>query len=152
MWTSTRHKGKARGTYRLASRNPKVRRGHGNKKTRRLVLSSFCHLDIVLSISASEVKQIKGCTTSHEAWLKLEAVYQSKGPARKAILLRQLTTLKMDNDNNVHKYFRHFFDIVDKINKIGIEIDQDLFSTLLLISLPMEFDNFRCAIEMHCCP
>ncbi|CAL1680763.1 unnamed protein product [Lasius platythorax] len=103
--------------------------------------------DIVLSINASELKQIKGCTTSRETWLRLEAVYQSKGPARKAALLRQLITSKMHTDSDVHEHLRHFFDIVDKINEIGVEVDQDLLSTLLLISLSKEFDNFRCAIE-----
>lgn len=38
---------------------------------------------------------------------------------------------------------------MNKINEIGVEIDSDLFSTLLLISLPNDFENFRCAIEAH---
>lgn len=51
--------------------------------------------DIVLSISSSELKQIKGCVTSHEVWLKLRDTYQSKGPAQKAALLRQLTVVNL---------------------------------------------------------
>jgi len=44
--------------------------------------------DIVLSISVSKLKQIKGCVTSKDVWRKLETIFQSKGPARKAILLK----------------------------------------------------------------
>jgi len=35
--------------------------------------------DLVLFISPSELKQIKGCNTSRELWLKLQEIYQSKG-------------------------------------------------------------------------
>lgn len=38
---------------------------------------------------------------------------------------------------------------IDKINKIGVEIDTDLLSPLLLLSLPSEFENFHCAIEVR---
>lgn len=103
--------------------------------------------DIVLSISSTELKQIKGCITSREVYLKLKDTYQSKGPTRKAAFLRQLTTLKMPGNGNVRAHLNQFFDIVDKINEIGVEIDTDLLSTLLLLSLPSKFENFCCAIE-----
>ena len=45
--------------------------------------------DIILSISPSELKHVKGCSTSREVWLKLERICQSKGPVRKATLLKQ---------------------------------------------------------------
>lgn len=37
--------------------------------------------DIILAINTSELKLIKGCETSRQMWLKLESIYQSKGPA-----------------------------------------------------------------------
>lgn len=103
--------------------------------------------DIVLSISSTELKQIKRCITSREVWLNLNDTYQSKGLAWKAALLRQLTTLKMLDNGDVRAYLNQFFDIVDKINEIGVEIDADLLSTLLLLSLPNVFENLHCAIE-----
>lgn len=60
--------------------------------------------DIILSISSTELKQIKGCNTAQEVWLKLKDTYQSKGPARKAAL-RQLTTLKMPGNGDVRAHF-----------------------------------------------
>lgn len=57
--------------------------------------------DIILSISTSELKQIKGCMTSRDVWLKLERIYQSKGPARKANLLKQLTLQRMEEGTDV---------------------------------------------------
>jgi hypothetical protein len=50
--------------------------------------------DMILSISTSELKQIKHCATSREMWIKLEETYQSKGPARKTTLLKSLRCRK----------------------------------------------------------
>lgn len=51
--------------------------------------------DIILAISPIELGHIKNCTTSKEVWEKLDLVYKSKGPARKAKLLKQLLFTKM---------------------------------------------------------
>jgi len=40
-----------------------------------------------------------------------------------------------------------FFDTIDKLNKMEVEINADLLTIMLLYSLPPSFDNFRCAIE-----
>ncbi|KMQ86259.1 retrovirus-related gag-pol polyprotein [Lasius niger] len=103
--------------------------------------------DIILSISPPELKQVKGCTTSREVWQKLESIYQSKGPARKATLLKQLILQRMEDGGDVHEHTRKFFDTVDKLNEMEVEINPDLLSIMLLYSLPPSFQNFRCAIE-----
>lgn len=103
--------------------------------------------DIILSVSPSELKLIKGCDTSREVWQKLESVYQSKGPARKATLLKQLTLHRMNDGDDIREHIRKFFDTVDKLNEMDIEINADLLTIMLLYSLPPSFENFRCAIE-----
>ena len=103
--------------------------------------------DIILSISPSELKQVKGCLTSREVWLKLEGIYQSKGPARKATLLKQLTLQRMEDGGDVREHVSKFFDAVDKLNEMEVTINPDLLAIMLLYSLPPNFENFRCAIE-----
>ncbi|KMQ84567.1 retrovirus-related pol polyprotein from transposon tnt 1-94, partial [Lasius niger] len=103
--------------------------------------------DIILSISTSELKLIKGCETSRQMWLKLESIYQSKGPARKARLLKQLTLLRIKDGADVREHVNKFFDTVDKLEEMEIEINKDLLSIILLYSMPSNFENFRCAIE-----
>lgn len=73
---------------------------------------------IILSISPSELKQVKGCNTNREVWLKLERIYQSRGPARKTILLKQLMLQKIRDGDDVRKHMRRFFDMVDKLRSI----------------------------------
>ena len=103
--------------------------------------------DIILSISPSELKTIKHCETSREIWLKLETIHASKGPARKATLLKQLTLHKMQEGEDVRAHMDSYFDTVDKLAAMNVEINQDLLSILMLQSLPAGYENFRCAME-----
>lgn len=103
--------------------------------------------DIILSINPSELKQVKGCTTSRQVWLKLQEIYQSKGPARKATLLKRLTLHKMTEGEDVREHLTKFFDTVDKLDEMEVQINQDLLAIRLLYSLPHSFENFRCDIE-----
>lgn len=112
-----------------------------------IVADNKAKSDIILSISPSEFKQIKGCETSRDVWLKLEGIFQSKGPARKATLLKQLMLQKMKEGDDVREHTRRFFDAVDKLHEMEIEINDDLLTIMLLYSLPANYENFRCAIE-----
>jgi hypothetical protein len=84
------------------------------------------------------LKQVKGCTTAREVWVKLESIYQPKGPARKATLLKQ----RMDEGGDVRVHFNGFFDAVDKLGEMDVEINPDLLAIMLLYSLPSKFENF----------
>lgn len=103
--------------------------------------------DIVLAMSPSEILQIKNCTTTREIWTRLEGIYQSKGPVRKAALLNQLISLKMDKDDDVREYSRSFFETVGKLAELDVEINQELLAVMLLRSLPESYENFRCAVS-----
>lgn len=103
--------------------------------------------DIVLSISATELKQIKGCVTSRDVWRKLETIYQSKGPARKATLLKQLMLHRMEEDGDVREHVARFFDAVDKLRDMEVKVNPDVLAIALLYSLPPSYENFRVAIE-----
>lgn len=103
--------------------------------------------DLILSIQPSELKQIRGCMTSREVWLKLESIYASKGPARKATLLKQLILQRMPDGGDVKEHIANFFDAVDKLEAMNVQIHGDLLAILLLYSLPPSYDTFQCAIE-----
>ena len=65
---------------------------------------------------------------------------------RKATLLNQLISTKAKDGDDVQEHIRKFFDIVDKLSELKVEIHQDLLSVMLLRSLPENFENFRCAV------
>ena len=79
--------------------------------------------------------------------MRLEGIYQSKGPARKATLLKRLALQKMADGEDVREHIRTFFDAVDKLTEMEVIINPDLLAILLLYSLPSQYENFRCAIE-----
>ena len=79
--------------------------------------------------------------------MKLERIYQSRGPTRKATLLKQLALQRMEESDDIREHTRKFFDPVDKRDEIDVDISPDLLAIMLLYSLPPSFENFRCAIE-----
>ena len=103
--------------------------------------------DIILAMSSSELCHVKHCKTSHEIWNKLKEIYEPKGPARKATLLKQLLFTKMSGNENMSDHLNNFFSHVDDLKEMDIGIDDDLLSILLLYSVPNTYENFRCAIE-----
>jgi hypothetical protein len=103
--------------------------------------------DIILAMNPSEIKQTKGCETSRAIWQKLEGIYQSKGPARKAALLNHLMSLRLQDGGDAHDHSQRFFDTVDRLSELDVEINQELLAVMLLRSLPESYENFRCAIS-----
>ncbi|KRX61462.1 Retrovirus-related Pol polyprotein from transposon TNT 1-94 [Trichinella sp. T6] len=103
--------------------------------------------DLILSISPLELREIKDCETSNEIWLKLASIYESKGPARIASLLKRLILNKMNDEQKMNDFLREFFNCVDKLKAMDMEIADDLLSILLLYAIPNSYENFRIAIE-----
>jgi len=68
--------------------------------------------DIILAITPSELKPVKGCATAREVWKKLEEIHQSKEPVRKAILRNRLISHKMQDDDDARQSTQEFIDTV----------------------------------------
>lgn len=70
------------------------------------------------------------------------SIYQSRGPARTATLLKNLMLRRMAEGEDVREHPRNFFDTVDKLAEMDIDINKDLLSVMLLYNLPKSFENF----------
>lgn len=103
--------------------------------------------ELLLLIASTELKQVKDCTTAEDIWKKLKTIYQSKGPARKATLLKHLLLKKLKEGEDIRDHLQHFDDTVDKLRQMDVELDNDLLSIMILYSLPSDYENFRIAIE-----
>ena len=63
-------------------------------------------------------------------------------------MLKSLIQLRVpDSYSDVRDHLRKFFDVVYKLSKIEIHIDEDLLTVMVLYSLSASYGNFRCAIE-----
>ena len=87
--------------------------------------------DLILSIYPLELSQIRGCETSRAIWLKLESIYASKEPARKATLSK-LIHQRMQDSGGMKE--NKFFDAIDKLEGMNIQINGDLLIIMLLYS------------------
>ncbi|CAD6231371.1 GSCOCG00012223001-RA-CDS, partial [Cotesia congregata] len=103
--------------------------------------------ELILSIQPRLLKDIKHCKTSNEIWIKLQSVYASTGPAKKAALLKQLIQRKMCEGSDVRDHMDGFFETTDKLVSMGEVISDNLQTVILLNSLPPSYQAFRTAIE-----
>jgi len=53
----------------------------------------------------------------------------------------------MGEEDDTREHIRNFFDMVDKLQEMKVEVNKDLLSIMLLYSLPASYENFRCVIE-----
>lgn len=102
--------------------------------------------ELILIIAPSQLKEVKKCNTAKDLWDKLKQIHASKGPARKATLLKQLILTKLES-NDVRTHLNKFMDTVDKLADMDVTINEDLLSIMMLYSLSSEYENFRVAIE-----
>lgn len=103
--------------------------------------------DLILIISPSELNQVKNCNSSKDVWDTLERIYSSSCPARKATLLKRLVLSKLKENGDVRDHLNTYMDTIDKLNELGIDINNELLSVMMLYSLPQSFETFRVAIE-----
>ncbi|CAK9800955.1 Retrovirus-related Pol polyprotein from transposon TNT 1-94 [Anthophora plagiata] len=103
--------------------------------------------DIILTLSSPELSHIKNANTAREVWMKLADVYESKGPAKTACLLETLLFTKMHEGEDMSEHLSKYFDIIDKLKGLSVNIDGSLLTVLLLHSIPNSYENFRCAIK-----
>jgi len=82
--------------------------------------------DIILS-KPLELKQVKRVQYVSGNIAKT-TVDLSNRSARKATLLKQFMLHRMDDDGDVREYLRMFFDVIDKLAEMEININHDLLT------------------------
>lgn len=82
-----------------------------------------------------------------EAWNKLQMVYESKGPARKAKLYKELMRLIKKHNVTMLQHINEFEKNAEELAPTNIQLPGDLLSIMALASLPPEFENFRKFLE-----
>ncbi|CAK9814306.1 Retrovirus-related Pol polyprotein from transposon TNT 1-94 [Anthophora quadrimaculata] len=102
---------------------------------------------INMNITQSQLHHVKKATTAKEAWDKLEAIFESKGPIRKVTLYKELVRMTKQPNVAVTQYVGEFEQKAEQLEAAGIALPNDLLSVMLLASLPQEYENFSVAVE-----
>lgn len=103
--------------------------------------------EIILSVGEAELRSISNCTTSKEAWEKLQSIHASKGPVRKIELLTDVTSFKLEEDDDFRQRLDKFSSAVEQLAGMKIDIPNDMLVVLILKGLPSSYENFRCAMR-----
>ncbi|CAK9833731.1 Retrovirus-related Pol polyprotein from transposon TNT 1-94 [Anthophora retusa] len=102
---------------------------------------------INMNIKQSQLHHVKKANTAKEAWDKLKAIYESKGPVRKVTLYKEPVRMTKQPNVAVTQYVGEFERKAEQLDAAGITLPDDLLSVMLLASLPQEYENFSVAIE-----
>lgn len=77
---------------------------------------------LCLNVEKSIQSHIKSCETATEVWQKLKSLYEDKGLSRKISLLRNLTSARLENADNIQAYIDDIKVNVNRLNDIGFKI------------------------------
>lgn len=102
---------------------------------------------LLISIGMDEAAAYDDLETSMAIWNRIKEMYESGGPARKALLLKKLTLTRMQEGEDVKKHTTEFGETVKRLKEVGLEIVNEMLVILLLNSLPDEYEVFRTTIE-----
>ena len=102
---------------------------------------------ILLAVKTSELVHIKSCLSASGAWSKLSNLYKTTNPGKKVNLFKKLVTYKFNSGERYADQIKSFCAIVDDLKDIGISLNDDLVSIMLLSSLPEDMENFVVAVE-----
>lgn len=102
---------------------------------------------LTLSVKSSELIHIKNSKTAKEAWEVLNSLYNTDSASRKVKLFKKLVRSKFKSGEKFAVQINEFCSTVDELKEIGITLNGDLLTILLLCSLPEEMEGFVIAIE-----
>ena len=102
---------------------------------------------LLLTITAAELKQIKGEVTSHDIWMKLQSIFADRTPVGKMVLLKELFSLKLSEKGDPKEFLDSFFERRDKLVLCDLKIPSEVYSTVLTLALPPSYDGLVCAME-----
>lgn len=102
---------------------------------------------ITLCVKPSELIHIKNLLTAKGAWSTLSTIYKASTASRKVQLFKKLVRFKFKIHEKFAPQINDFCSTVDELKEIGIHLNKDLLTVLLLCCLPDEMENFVVAIE-----
>ena len=91
---------------------------------------------IILHVKDHHLMTVGACNTAKEAWTKLKTTYEAKTNARKLLLRRELTTLKMGATEPLTMYAARAKDIQAQMTAAGDEVKDQEVAMQFLAGLP----------------
>ena len=90
--------------------------------------------DVITEVSDEE--------TAAGLWLKLESLYMTKSLTNKLLLKQRLFGLRMAEGTQLREHLEQLNTLLLELRNIDVKIEDEDAALILLVSLPMSFENF----------
>ncbi|XP_047309695.1 uncharacterized protein LOC124913122 [Impatiens glandulifera] len=82
-------------------------------------------------------------TNAKDFLAKIEKYFEKSDKEETITLLKKLISMKFKGKENIREYIMEMSNIASKLKALKLEMSEDLLVHLVLISLPIQFSQFR---------
>lgn len=111
--------------------------------------SKLAAAEIALHVADSQLPLIRKTTDPAEMWRILKETHENAGWANRMALMRRFLLLRKDPDVSMQDHINTFIEHSQALIDVGVALPDMLKVTVLLASLPEEYENIVTAIESH---
>lgn len=112
-------------------------------------LNSKALAHIGLCVSDYLQDTVSRCTTANEAWTTLEEMFRGRSEARRTLLRRELTHLKMQRGESLLKYWGRATELRSELATTGHIVSDDDLRMSVLAGLPTEYSTHVAIVQMQ---
>lgn len=105
--------------------------------------------EIVLHVSDGQLPHTRKTTDPAEMWRILKNVHEDAGWANRMTLMRRFVMLRKASDMSMQEHLNRFNECYQALVDVQVDIPDMLKVTVLLASLPADYENVVTAIESH---
>ncbi|CAM8961498.1 unnamed protein product [Rhodiola kirilowii] len=105
-------------------------------------LEEKVHSTIMLCLADDVITEVADEDTTAGLWLKLESLYMTKSLTNKLLLKQRLFSLRMQEGTPLRDHLDQLNSILLDLRNIDVKVDDEDAALILLVSLPMSYENF----------
>ncbi|KAL6195183.1 hypothetical protein ACLB2K_030803 [Fragaria x ananassa] len=105
-------------------------------------LEEKAHSTILLCLADDIITEVAEEETAAGLWLKLESLYMTKSLTNKLLLKRRLFSLRMEEGTTLRDHLDQLNTILLELRNIDVKVDDEDAALILLVSLPLLYENF----------
>ena len=103
---------------------------------------------LMLSLLSDNIlSSLQSERTAKEIWKRLHSTYESKGAVSQILIRKQLATIKKRHDVPMRQHLDNVAKLVADLRLSGAEVSDIDFIVYIFMSLPVEFENVKVALE-----
>lgn len=102
---------------------------------------------ICLGMDDNQIMHVRSCVTAKEAWENLCKVCEKGTLSNKLYLRRKLMTTKMQPTGKIQAHINGLKQLACQLDGLGSTVSEDELITILLCSLPVDYQNLVTALE-----